>query len=86
MQSDDERNRADLSANCLIMVPRIQELTSRFIANEVSGVDALNTTLEVLLFAAATNMGQGWKTVLTLFACKLHLSVPYIPRLPARAP
>ena len=35
------------------------------------GVDALNTTLEVLLFAAAVNLGQGWKTVLTLFACLL---------------
>lgn len=34
------------------------------------GVDAVNTTLEVLLFAAATNLGQGWKTVLVLFACK----------------
>ena len=33
------------------------------------GVDALNTTLEVLLFAAATNLGQGRNTVLTLFAC-----------------
>ena len=31
------------------------------------GVDALNTTLEVLLFAAAMNLGQSWKTVLTLF-------------------
>jgi ethanolaminephosphotransferase len=35
------------------------------------GVDAVNTTLEVLLFAATMNLGQGWKTVLTLFACKL---------------
>jgi ethanolaminephosphotransferase len=34
------------------------------------GVDAINTTLEVLLFSAAMNLGQGWKTVLTLFACK----------------
>lgn len=33
------------------------------------GVDACNTTLEVLLFAAAMNLGQGWKTVMTLFAC-----------------
>ncbi|KAK5212775.1 Phosphotransferase [Exophiala xenobiotica] len=31
------------------------------------GVDACNTGLEVLLFAAAMNLGQGWKTVLTLF-------------------
>jgi ethanolaminephosphotransferase len=34
------------------------------------GVDAVNTTLEVLLFSATMNLGQGWKTVLTLFACK----------------
>lgn len=34
------------------------------------GVDALNTTLEVLIFAASQNMGQTWKTVATLFACK----------------
>jgi ethanolaminephosphotransferase len=34
------------------------------------GVDAINTTLEVLLFSATMNLGQGWKTVLTLFACK----------------
>jgi ethanolaminephosphotransferase len=32
------------------------------------GVDAINTTLEVLLFSATMNLGQGWKTVLTLFA------------------
>ena len=30
------------------------------------GVDALNTSLEVLIFAASQNMGQGWKTVATL--------------------
>ncbi|KAH6888049.1 CDP-alcohol phosphatidyltransferase-domain-containing protein [Thelonectria olida] len=32
------------------------------------GVDALNTSLEVLLFAASQNMGQSWWTVATLFA------------------
>ncbi|KAL2020225.1 hypothetical protein VTK56DRAFT_8651 [Thermocarpiscus australiensis] len=32
------------------------------------GVDALNTALEVLVFAGSQNMGQGWKTVATLFA------------------
>ncbi|KAI9889511.1 MAG: hypothetical protein M1814_005205 [Vezdaea aestivalis] len=31
------------------------------------GVDACNTTLEVLLFAGAMNLGQSWYTVLTLF-------------------
>jgi ethanolaminephosphotransferase len=34
------------------------------------GVDAINTTLEVLLFSATMNLGQGWKTLLTLFACE----------------
>ena len=36
------------------------------------GVDACNTVLEVLLFAAATNLGQSWNTVLTLFGGKNH--------------
>lgn len=36
------------------------------------GVDALNTGLEVLLFSAAMNFGQGWKTILVLFACTLQ--------------
>ncbi|KAL9114935.1 MAG: hypothetical protein Q9227_001178 [Pyrenula ochraceoflavens] len=31
------------------------------------GVDAINTFLEVLLFASAMNLGQSWQTVLTLF-------------------
>lgn len=39
------------------------------------GVDALNTCLEVLLFAGATNMGQSWKTVATLFASLLTFYV-----------
>jgi hypothetical protein len=34
------------------------------------GVDALNTSLEVLLFAASQNLGMGWKTVMTLFGCR----------------
>jgi ethanolaminephosphotransferase len=33
------------------------------------GVDAVNTSLEVLIFAASQNLGMGWKTVMTLFAC-----------------
>ncbi len=37
------------------------------------GVDACNTCLEVLLFAAAMNLGQTWLTVLTLFGCKLFV-------------
>jgi ethanolaminephosphotransferase len=39
------------------------------------GVDALNTTLEVLLFAATQNMGQGWRTVAMLFASLLTFYV-----------
>ncbi|KAK3174040.1 hypothetical protein OEA41_001284 [Lepraria neglecta] len=35
------------------------------------GVDACNTVLEVLLFAAAVNLGQSWYTVLTLFGSTL---------------
>jgi ethanolaminephosphotransferase len=33
----------------------------------ILGVDALNTVLEVLIFAAAMNLGQSWYTILTLF-------------------
>lgn len=32
-----------------------------------AGVDACNTSLEVLLFAAVMNLGQSWSTVLILF-------------------
>jgi len=39
------------------------------------GVDALNTTLEVLIFSACMNLGQGWKTVLTLFGSSLTFYV-----------
>ncbi|KAI7551644.1 sn-1,2-diacylglycerol cholinephosphotransferase-like protein [Hortaea werneckii] len=39
------------------------------------GVDALNTSLEVLLFSATMKFGQGWKTVLVLFACMLTFYV-----------
>lgn len=39
------------------------------------GVDALNTSLEVLIFSAAMNLGQGWKTVLILFASLLTFYV-----------
>jgi len=34
------------------------------------GVDALNTSLEVIIFAGSQNMGQGWYTIATLFACR----------------
>ena len=39
------------------------------------GVDALNTSLEVLLFAAAMELGQGWRTVAVLFATMLTFYV-----------
>ncbi|KAI9833300.1 MAG: hypothetical protein M1819_003695 [Sarea resinae] len=39
------------------------------------GVDACNTVLEVLIFAAAMNLGQGWKTIMTLFASVLTFYV-----------
>lgn len=45
------------------------------------GVDALNTSLEVLIFAASQNMGQGWKTVATLFACTLCRIMLVAPHL-----
>ena len=40
-----------------------------------TGVDACNTTLEVLLFSAAMKFGQSWPTVLTLFASLLTFYV-----------
>ncbi|PHH63550.1 hypothetical protein CDD81_5737 [Ophiocordyceps australis] len=39
------------------------------------GVDALNTSLEVLLFAASQNLGQGWMTVAVLFSSLLTFYV-----------
>jgi len=39
------------------------------------GVDALNTSLECLIFAASQNMGQSWYTVATLFASLLTFYV-----------
>ena len=39
------------------------------------GVDALNTSLEVLLFAATMKFGQGWRTVMVLFASLLTFYV-----------
>jgi len=39
------------------------------------GVDALNTSLECLLFSAAMKFGQGWRTVIMLFAAMLTFYV-----------
>jgi ethanolaminephosphotransferase len=39
------------------------------------GVDACNTTLECLIFAASQNMGQSWMTVAVLFASLLTFYV-----------
>lgn len=62
----EERDKVDRWENSLITVcvslaPPVVRLT------QATGVDACNTTLEVLLFAAAMNLGQSWNTVLTLF-------------------
>lgn len=42
----------------------------------MAGVDAINTTLEVIIFAGAINLGQSWWTLLTLFAssCTFYLT------------
>ena len=53
-------------ANSLIMVRKESFVYPPRLIHTV-GVDACNTVLEVLLFAAATNLGQSWNTVLTLF-------------------
>lgn len=42
------------------------------------GVDAVNTSLEVLVFAASQNLGMGWKTVMVLFGCTLSLQTYWI--------
>jgi len=39
------------------------------------GVDAVNTTLEVLIFAATLNLGQSWRTVVIQFASLLTFYV-----------
>ncbi|OBT77778.1 ethanolaminephosphotransferase [Pseudogymnoascus sp. 05NY08] len=39
------------------------------------GVDAVNTSLEVLVFAASQNLGMGWKTVMVLFGSLLTFYV-----------
>ncbi|KAF2503120.1 sn-1,2-diacylglycerol cholinephosphotransferas-like protein [Lophium mytilinum] len=39
------------------------------------GVDALNTTLECLIFSACMNLGQGWKSMLVLFGSSLTFYV-----------
>jgi len=42
------------------------------------GVDALNTTLECLIFAGSQNMGQSWMTVATLFTCLSLLLLSFL--------
>ncbi|KAI6251409.1 hypothetical protein HI914_01032 [Erysiphe necator] len=39
------------------------------------GVDALNTTLGVLIFAASLNLGMGWRTITALFGAQLTFYV-----------
>ncbi len=40
-----------------------------------TGVDACNTAIEVILFAGAMNLGQSWRTMLTLFGSLLTFYV-----------
>lgn len=42
-------------------------------------MDAVNTSLEVLLFSACMNLGQSWQTVMIQFACEFscHLGAFY---------
>lgn len=37
------------------------------------GVDACNTVLGTIIFAAAMNLGQTWATVISLWGCKFHI-------------
>lgn len=62
----EERARAGHWENFSITVKENYYLPIDNLTND-AGVDACNTTLEVLLFAAAMNLGQSWNTVLTLF-------------------
>lgn len=39
---------------------------------QLTGVDACNTALGVLIFCAAMNFGQSWATVVTLWGCTLN--------------
>ena len=41
-------------------------------AKRCTGVDAVNTSLEVIIFSATMNFGQTWKTVLIQFACEFE--------------
>ena len=70
MISDGELTRVDLLESYSIMVRFDRGLEAPSELTRISGVDACNTVLEVLLFAAAVNLGQSWSTILTLFGCK----------------
>ena len=54
---------------------RLQILFLHDLTNIDPGVDACNTFLEVLIFAAAMNLGQSYKTVVTLFGALLTFYV-----------
>lgn len=51
------------------MVSTFDQEQCGYLLTSVQGVDAVNTSLEVLIFAGAMMLGQGWKTVLISFAC-----------------
>lgn len=59
--------KVDLWGSSLTMVGNPRCACAGLHADPKIGVDACNTVLEVLLFAAAMNLGQSWNTVLTLF-------------------
>ena len=70
--TDGELTRVAPWASSSTMVSR-QSNVSEASLKSFLGVDACNTAFETLLFAAAMNMGQSWKTVLTLFGSKYML-------------
>lgn len=68
-ETDEGHGKAGLWESFSIMV-RFCHARMGMQDSRNEGVDALNTTLEVFLFAAAMNLGQSWNTVLTLCACQ----------------
>lgn len=67
MEKDDEQDKVAHLVNYSIMV-RILRSGRGYLLTKSIGVDAVNTSLEVLIFAGVMMLGQGWKTVLILFS------------------
>lgn len=68
---DEEPDKVVLSESYSIMVTQPNSIYQFTADCTKKGVDALNVALEVILFAATMNLGQGWKTILVLFGCRL---------------